>query len=101
MTPAGDGLTLFPLPTRRSCENPHPVTRARSGQALVMAALFLLVLVLMVMTTMSLAHLTHQKMEIQVASDTAPYSEAVATARAYNSVALLNRAQLATMVSTA
>lgn len=66
-----------------------------------MAALFLLVLVLMVMATLSLSHLTHQKMQMQVASDTAAYSQAVATARAYNSVALLNRAQLATMVTLA
>lgn len=66
-----------------------------------MFAMFLLVLVLLVMATMSLSHLTHQKMELQVASDTAAYSQAVATARAYNSVALLNRAQLATMVALA
>ena len=69
------------------------------GQALVMFAMFLLVLVLLVMATMSLSHLTHQKMEMQVASDTAAYSQAVATARSFNSVALLNRAQLATMVA--
>ncbi len=61
--------------------------------------MFVLVLVLATMATMSLAHLTHQKMELQVASDTAAYSQAVAAARAFNSVALLNRAQVATMVA--
>ncbi len=69
------------------------------GQALVMFSMFLLVLVLLVMATLSLSHLTHQKMEMQVASDAGAYSQAVATARAYNSVALLNRAQVATMVA--
>ncbi|MBS1149821.1 MAG: hypothetical protein H6Q89_1519 [Myxococcaceae bacterium] len=66
-----------------------------------MFAMFLLALVLLVMATLSLSHLTHQKMQMQVASDTAAYSQAVATARAFNSVALLNRAQLATMVAMA
>ena len=66
-----------------------------------MFAMFLLVLVLMVLATMSLTRLTHQKMELQVANDAAAYSQAVATARAYNSVALLNRAQVATMVALA
>lgn len=106
MTPAGDALPVRARCLRRLCfkslivpmstPRPHP-----RGQALVMAAMFLLVLVLLVMATMSLSHLTHQKMELQVASDTAAYSQAVATARAYNSVALLNRAQLATMVTLA
>lgn len=64
-------------------------------------ALFLLVLVVGVMATLSLSHITHQKMELQVASDTAAYSQAVATARAFNSVALLNRAQVSTMVALA
>lgn len=62
-------------------------------------ALFMLVLVLAVIATLSLANVTHQKMEMQVASDTAAYSQAVAAARTYNSVALLNRAQVATMVA--
>ena len=64
-----------------------------------MFSLFLLALTLLVLATLSLSRLTHQKMEMQIASDTAAYSQAVATARAYNSVALLNRAQLATMVA--
>lgn len=64
-----------------------------------MFALFLLVLVLAAIATLSLSHLTSQKMEMQVASDTAAYSQAVAAARTYNSVALLNRAQVATMVA--
>ncbi|MBL8954213.1 MAG: hypothetical protein JNK82_25775 [Myxococcaceae bacterium] len=77
-----------------------PTLKAR-GQALVLFSLVLLVLVLATMATMSLAHLTHQKMELQVASDAAAYSQAVATSRAFNSVALLNRAQVATMVAMA
>lgn len=76
----------------------HPGGR---GQALVIFAMFLLVLMLLAMATMSLSRLTHEKMELQVASDAAAYSQAVATARAYNSVALLNRAQVATMVALA
>ncbi|GEM_PF-1317946 len=77
-----------------------PSLRPR-GQSLVLFALFLLILVMLVMATLSLSRLTHQKMELQVASDAAAYSQAVATARAYNSVALLNRAQVATMVTLA
>jgi len=69
------------------------------GQALVLFALVLLVVVLAMIATLSLSHLTHQKMELQVANDTAAYSQAVAAARTYNSVALLNRAQTATMVA--
>ena len=75
------------------------LSRSTRGQALVLFAMFLLVLVMLVMATLSLSHLTHQKMQLQVASDTAAYSQAVATARAFNSGALLNRAQLATMVA--
>lgn len=71
----------------------------KRGQAIVIFAMFLLVLALLVLATMSLSRLTHEKMELQVANDTAAYSQAVATARAYNSVALLNRAQVATMVA--
>jgi hypothetical protein len=69
------------------------------GQALVLLALFLLVLVVATLATLSLSHLTQQKMEMQVANDAAAYSHAVATARTFNSVALLNRAQVATMVA--
>ena len=71
----------------------------KRGQALVLFALFMLILVLAAIATLSLAHLTQQKMELQVAADTAAYSEAVATARTYNSVALINRAQTATVVN--
>ncbi len=74
--------------------------RIRSrGQALVLFGMLMLILVLAALATMSLAHLTQQKMEMQVANDTAAYSQAVAAARTYNSVALLNRAQVATMVA--
>ncbi len=62
-------------------------------------ALLMLVLVVAAIATMSLSHLTQQKMEMQVANDAAAYSQAVAAARTYNSVALLNRAQVATMVA--
>ncbi|MBL8953450.1 MAG: hypothetical protein JNK82_21930 [Myxococcaceae bacterium] len=62
-------------------------------------ALVMLVVVLAMIATMSLANLTRQKMEMQIANDTAAYSQAIAAARTYNSVALLNRAQVATMVA--
>ena len=101
MAPGAERPMAPTRPTCRHCSVMGLRSRSGRGQALVMFAMFLLVLVLLVLATMSLSHLTHQKMELQVANDTAAYSQAVATARAYNSVALLNRAQVATMVALA
>lgn len=71
------------------------------GQTLVMFALMLLVLSLTVMVTLGIASRVHDRMEAQIAADTAAYSEAVLTARTFNAIALINRAQVGQMVAMA
>ena len=68
---------------------------------MVLFVLSLLFLMFMVMITLSLATKTKEKIETQTVADLSAYSNAVATARAYNSIALLNRAQIGHMVALA
>jgi len=78
------------------------MTRLRSrGQTLVVFALTLLLLVLMVCMTLSIGTKVKEKMELETAADAAAYSQAVATARTYNSISLLNRALMSNMVAMA
>lgn len=69
------------------------------GQALVLFALSLLLLTLMVCLTLSFSMKVREKMETQSVADLAAYSGAVATARTFNSIALMRRAQTAHMVA--
>ncbi|MFE8604666.1 pilus assembly protein TadG-related protein [Archangium violaceum] len=71
----------------------------RRGQTLVVFALSLLLLVLMVTMTLSIGMKTKEKMELQTMADAAAYSNAVATARAFNSISLMNRALMGHMVA--
>jgi len=71
----------------------------RRGQNLVLFALFLVVLTIAVMATIGVTQQARRKMELNATADAAAYSQAVATARTFNSIALLNRAQAATMVA--
>ncbi|WNG43288.1 pilus assembly protein [Archangium minus] len=71
----------------------------RRGQTLVVFALTLLLLVLMVMMTLSIGMKVKEKMELQTMADAAAYSNAVATARAFNSISLMNRALMGHMVA--
>lgn len=71
----------------------------RRGQTLVVFALTLLLLVLMVMMTLSIGMKVKEKMELQSMADAAAYSNAVATARAFNSISLMNRALMGHMVA--
>jgi putative Flp pilus-assembly TadE/G-like protein len=71
----------------------------RRGQTLVVFALSLLLLVLMVTMTLSIGMKTKEKMELQTLADAAAYSNAVATARAFNSISLMNRALMGHMVA--
>lgn len=64
-------------------------------------SLTLLLIVLMVCLTLSIATKAKEKMELQVIADTAAYSNAIVTARVFNEIALMNRAQTAQMVSMA
>ncbi|HEX5753172.1 MAG TPA: pilus assembly protein TadG-related protein [Archangium sp.] len=71
----------------------------RRGQTLVVFALSLLLLVLMVTMTLSIGMKAKEKMELQTMADAAAYSNAVATARAFNSISLMNRALMGHMVA--
>jgi hypothetical protein len=71
------------------------------GQALVLFALTLLFLALMVLGTLGFGMRAKERVEIQMAADAAAYSQAVSTARTFNAIAVLNRAQIAHMVAMA
>lgn len=71
------------------------------GQTLVLFALTLLLVTLMVMMTLSFSTKAKEKMELQQVADQAAYSNAVVVARGLNSLALLNRVQIADMVAIA
>ncbi len=69
------------------------------GQTLVAFALTLLLLTLMVLVTLQLGMRAREKIEAQMVADTAAYSQAIATARTYNMVAVMNRARVAHYVA--
>jgi hypothetical protein len=71
----------------------------RRGQTLVLFALTLLLLVLMVTMTLSIGMKAREKIELQTVADAAAYSNAVATARAFNGISLMNRALVGNMVA--
>lgn len=77
-----------------------PLTLAR-GQTLVLFAVSLLLVTLMVTMTLSFSTKAREKMELQQVADQAAYSNSIVTARTFNSVALLNRVQVSTMVAIA
>ncbi len=62
-------------------------------------ALTMLLLVLMVLLTLSFGWRVRERIESQVMADAAAYNEAVASARTFNEVALMNRAVIALTVS--
>lgn len=61
------------------------------GQAMVMGALFLLILAIAVLTTVNLGHTIHERVRLQNTSDAAAYSMAALEARAFNLYAFVNR----------
>lgn len=73
--------------------------RRRRGQTLVLFALSLLFLTLLVCMTLSTGMKVKEKMEVQAVADAAAYSNAVTTARVYNEIALLERAQIGQFVA--
>lgn len=73
--------------------------RVPRGQALVMLCLTMLLLTLMVCITLSFSTRVREKMETQSVADMAAYSSAVATARTFNSIALIRRAETAHLVA--
>jgi len=64
-----------------------------------MMALTMMLVALMVCLTLGIGMKAREKAETQTLADAAAYSGAVATARTFNSIALLNRAAVAEMVS--
>ncbi len=70
------------------------------GQTLVLFALTMLLLVVMVCMTLSMGSKVKERMELQTLADASAYSSAVATARTFNAVAVMNRVQVAHAVST-
>ncbi len=73
----------------------------RRGQTMVMFALTMLLMALLVTLTLSLGSKVKEKMEVQAAADAAAYSQAAQTARVYNELALMSRAQIGHLVSQA
>jgi len=70
-----------------------------TGQALVVFCLTMLLVTVMVCLTLSFSMRIREKMEAQTVADLAAYSSAVATARTFNTIAILRRAQTAHMVA--
>jgi len=78
------------------------VSRSRPrGQTLVLFSLTMLLLTLMVCLTLSFSMKVREKLEAQSVADLAAYSSAVATARTFNSIALMRRAQTGHLVAMA
>lgn len=73
----------------------------RRGQTLVLFSLMMLFLVLLVCLTLSTGMKVKEKMEVQSVADAAAFSNATATARTFNEVALMQRGQIGQMVAMA
>jgi len=71
------------------------------GQTLVLLALTMLLLTLMVLMTLSIGTAAARKADLANAADAAAYSTAVATARSFNTGALLNRTMVSHYVAMA
>jgi len=72
--------------------------RAR-GQAAAMMALTMMLIALMVCITLGVGMKVKEKMEAQTLADASAYSGAALTARTFNSIAIINRVEIAEMVS--
>ncbi|RKH52733.1 pilus assembly protein TadG-related protein [Corallococcus llansteffanensis] len=71
------------------------------GQTLVLFVLSMLLLVLMVALTLSFSMKVRERIEVQTVADATAYSNAVATARTFNTIAVINRTEIAHMVASA
>ncbi|MHB8879026.1 MAG: hypothetical protein ACYC8T_35440 [Myxococcaceae bacterium] len=86
----------------------RPATKAtrggsfrRRGQSMVLFALTLMLLALMVLVTLSIGARVSERIELQTMADASAYSNAVASARAFNSISLMNRTQISHMAVAA
>ncbi|WP_224245657.1 pilus assembly protein TadG-related protein [Hyalangium gracile] len=73
--------------------------KRQEGQALVVAALLVLVMSIAVLTTVNLGHTIHERVRLQNTADAAAYSMAAMEARAFNFYAYANRTQVSHYVS--
>ncbi len=73
--------------------------KRQEGQALVVAALLVLLMSLAVLTTVNLGHTIHERVRLQNTADAAAYSMAAMEARAFNFYAYANRTQVSHYVS--
>lgn len=71
----------------------------QEGQALVLAALMVLVMSIAVLTTVNIGHTVHERVRLQNTADAAAYSMAAMEARAFNFYAYANRTQVSQYVS--
>lgn len=69
------------------------------GQTLVLFSLTLLLLALMVTLTVSFGLRVRERMELQTIADAAAYSDAVAAARTFNVMAVMNRTEWSLLVA--
>ncbi|ABF90848.1 hypothetical protein MXAN_4659 [Myxococcus xanthus DK 1622] len=73
--------------------------RRQEGQALVLAALMVLIMSIAVLTTVNIGHTVHERIRLQNTADSASYSMAAMEARAFNFYAYANRTQVSHYVS--
>lgn len=71
----------------------------QSGQTMVFALVFIVVILIGVLILFNTGQLTRHKMEVQNAADAAAYSAAILTARELNFMAYTNRAMVANQVT--
>jgi len=69
------------------------------GQTLVVTSLTVLLVALMVLTTLAINMKLREKIELQHVADASAYTNAIITARVYNSIALINRTEVSHMVA--
>jgi hypothetical protein len=72
----------------------HRLRKDEEGQALVLGAIFGLILALCVLSTVGLGRAVYDKIQLQTAADTAAYSQAAVEARVLNFTAYTNRAMV-------
>jgi len=72
----------------------HRLKQDEEGQALVLGAIFGLILALCVLTTVGLGRAVYDKVQLQTAADAAAYSQAAVEARVLNFTAYTNRAMV-------
>lgn len=71
----------------------------RDGQAIVLAALGMLILAIGVLATVNLGHAIHERIKLQNNADATAYSLAALEARAFNFFSFVNRAQVSHYIS--